>query len=93
MHFRRLTIELDQQNGGSILGYSSYPKKSSTALIVTLSMISMPAGNNPAAVMERTASPAAAIVAKSASSTLTHSGALKSRSVMAVAIPRVPSPQ
>ena len=72
-------------------GYSSYPKKSFTALMVTLSIISIPAGSKPAAVTARTASPAASIVSKSASSTLTHSGARNRRSVIAVAIPSVPS--
>ena len=56
-----------------------------------LSIISMPAGNTPAPVIWRTASPAAAIEAKSASNTATLAGAGSSRRVIAVAIPKVPS--
>ena len=55
------------------------------------SIISIPAGSTPAAVTRRTASPAASIEVKSASSTATHWGARSSRRVMAVAMPRVPS--
>ena len=72
-------------------GYSSTPKESLTAWMQGRSIISMPAGSTPALVISRTASPAASIEAKSASSTATVSGARNSRSVMAVAMPRVPS--
>ena len=54
-------------------------------------MISIPAGSTPAPVMLRTASPAASIEGKSASSTATLAGVRSSRRVMAVAMPRVPS--
>ena len=55
------------------------------------SIISIPAGNTPAAVTAVTASPAASIEAKSASSTATLSGSRSSRRVTAVVMPRVPS--
>ena len=56
-----------------------------------LSIISIPAGRTPAPVIRRTASPAAAIEAKSASNTATVCGVRNSRKVIAVAIPNVPS--
>ena len=54
-------------------------------------MISIPAGRIPAAVTSRTASPAASMLVKSASSTATASGCLSKRKVIAVAMPKVPS--
>ena len=56
-----------------------------------LSIISRPAGSSPSSVIRRTASAAASIEVKSASSTATLSGAGNRRRVMAVAMPRVPS--
>ena len=58
--------------------------------MVKLSMISI-TGRIPAAVTSRTASPAASVLVKSASSTTTASGCLSKRKVIAVAMPKVPS--
>jgi hypothetical protein len=55
------------------------------------SIISIPAGCTAASVTRRTASPAASIAVKSASSTATLSGLRSNRRVMAVAMPSVPS--
>ena len=55
--------------------------------IVTKFLISIPAESRPEAVTAGKASPAASIVGKSANSTLTHSGARSSRTVMAVGTP------
>ena len=63
----------------------------STASIVSASIISIAAGRIPAAITCETASPAASVVAKPASSVRTASGTRSTRTVIRTAIPSVPS--